>query len=100
LFNDFQAQRLALIRKLPYFIAVDNGITMIPVPLYDFVRPRSKAGDNNNWTGPTMKSSYANKLISSQYVSKKLALPLQFFQESSLHGLKFIGQPKRHPIER
>jgi len=27
-------------------------------------------------------------------------LPAEFCQESSLHGLRFIGNPSRHPIEK
>jgi hypothetical protein len=30
----------------------------------------------------------------------KKYLPAEFCMESSLHGLKFIGQPKRHIVER
>jgi hypothetical protein len=27
-------------------------------------------------------------------------LPFEFCRESSLHGLRFVGQPKRHIVER
>lgn len=30
----------------------------------------------------------------------KRYLPAEFCMESSLHGLRFIGQPKRHVVER